>query len=142
MMHPEFEELIACEETSFNHPPQSIFRFFYPIFGTEPEEDKQTALKNLVQLQRQWSRDDPDAVWCKVVDIEQNDKIVGGILFKVHRDNPFVRHGSGSAQQSATWYPAGSQREYIDECLRMLTAPHERFMQRAYVYAYIGFVLP
>ncbi|RHZ45561.1 uncharacterized protein CDV56_103630 [Aspergillus thermomutatus] len=130
----EFEELVACEVTSFEHPRQSIFRFFYPIFGHESELERQTAFENLVELQRQWSREDPDAVWTKVIDTQNNNKIVGD------EKNPFALNDA--EHQSAFWYPAGSQRKYIDECLRIFTTPHETFMQRPHVYLYIGFILP
>jgi hypothetical protein len=128
----EFEELVACEVASFEHPQQSIFRFFYPIFGHETPAEKQTAFRRLVELQRQWSRDDPDIVWIKAVDTENNNKIVGGLLMEVHREDPTAGKKDGG-HQSAFWYPAGSQRKYIDECLRIFTAPHEKFMQRPHV---------
>ncbi|GFF93007.1 hypothetical protein IFM53868_07040 [Aspergillus udagawae] len=81
----EFEELVACEIASFEHPQQSIFRFFYPIFGHESAAQKQTAFQNLVELQRQWSRDDPDVVWIKAIDTQNNNKIVGGLLMSTRR---------------------------------------------------------
>ncbi|KAL4883574.1 hypothetical protein BJY04DRAFT_184910 [Aspergillus karnatakaensis] len=137
---PDFAELVACEVTSFDNPHQSIFRFFYPIFGPEAEEQKRTELKNLVDLQRQWAVDDPDSVWLKVIDTEQNNKIAGGLLIKVHRQNPFT--AKKEKEDSAVWYPAGSQREYIDEAMKIFNEPRERFMQRPHLYSYIGFVLP
>ncbi|KAF7182822.1 hypothetical protein CNMCM7691_002483 [Aspergillus felis] len=137
----EFEEVVACEVASFEHPQQSIFRFFYPIFGHESEVEKQTAFRNLVELQRQWSRDDPDVVWIQAIDTQNNNKVVGGLLMKVHKENRPAQKDDDE-HQSAFWYPAGSQRKYIDECLRIFTAPHEKYMQRPHVYLYIGFVLP
>ncbi|PTU20002.1 hypothetical protein P175DRAFT_0502149 [Aspergillus ochraceoroseus IBT 24754] len=137
----DFEELIACEVASFDRPQQSIFRFFYPIFGEEPQEAKDVAFTNLVELKRQWCRDDPDALWLKVTDTEHQGKIVGGLLLKIHQTNPFARKSSKETSQSAVWYPAGSQREYIDECTRIFSEPYERYMQRPHVYLYIGFVL-
>ncbi|KAL2809140.1 hypothetical protein BJX63DRAFT_424063 [Aspergillus granulosus] len=135
---PEFADLVACEVTSFDKPFQSIFRFFYPIFGPETDEEKKTALANLVALQRQWARDDPDSIWLKVIDKEDGDKIVAGLLIKVHKENPFNK----AKDESAVWYAAGGQREYIDAALRIFNEPRERFMQRAHLYSYIGFVLP
>ncbi|KAJ0414806.1 hypothetical protein BJY00DRAFT_318461 [Aspergillus carlsbadensis] len=137
---PEFVDLVACEVTSFDNPFQSIFRFFYPIFGGESEEEKRIALVNLVELQRQWARDDPDSIWLKVIDKEERDKIVGGLLIKVHRANPFAK--VDGKDESAVWYPPGGQRAYIDAALRIFNEPRERFMQRAHLYSYIGFVLP
>jgi hypothetical protein len=58
---PEFEEVIAGQIDSFNKPYQSLFRLYYPIFGHESEEEKKVAFKNLVELERQWARDDPIA---------------------------------------------------------------------------------
>ncbi|KAL2856757.1 hypothetical protein BJX68DRAFT_263297 [Aspergillus pseudodeflectus] len=137
---PEFGDLVACEVTSFDKPFQSIFRFFYPIFGAESEQEKKTALANLVELQRQWARDDPDSIWLKVIDKEEGDKIVGGLLIKVHKENPFTR--DKGKDESAVWYPPGGQKEYIDAALKIFNEPRERFMQRAHLYSYIGFVLP
>ncbi|KAL3456736.1 hypothetical protein BJX64DRAFT_281145 [Aspergillus heterothallicus] len=136
----DFPALVACEVASFDTPFQSIFRFFYPIFGGESQEEKKIALANLVELQRQWARDDPDSVWLKVIDKEENDKIVGGLLIKVHKVNPFER--DRGKDDSAVWYPEGAQRGYIDAALRIFNEPRERFMQRPHLYSYIGFVLP
>ncbi|KAF9887282.1 hypothetical protein FE257_010410 [Aspergillus nanangensis] len=136
---PEFEELISCEVVSFDRPLQTIFRFFYPIFGQESPEDKAVAFKNLVELKRQWARDDPDTVWLKVTDAEKNNKIVGGLLLKVHKDPSFAHE---QEKASATWYPAGGQRAYINECLDIFSAPYKEFMLRPHTYLYIGFVLP
>ncbi|KAL2824573.1 hypothetical protein BJY01DRAFT_241678 [Aspergillus pseudoustus] len=142
---PEFADLVACEVTSFEKPFQSIFRFFYPIFGAESEQEKRVALANLVTLQRQWARDDPDSVWLKVIDKEEGDKIVGGLLIKVHQANPFTGDEGITKQKkddSAVWYPPGGQRDYIDAALAIFNEPRERFMQRPHLYSYIGFVLP
>ncbi|KAL4865160.1 hypothetical protein BDV12DRAFT_155466 [Aspergillus spectabilis] len=136
----EFADVVACEVNSFDSPHQSIFRFFYPIFGPEPEDEKKNALQNLVQLQRQWARDDPDSVWLKVIDTENNNKIAGGLLIKIHKNNPFPSTGEKESD-SAIWYPAGSQREYIDQAMRIFNEPRERFLQRPHLYSYIGFVL-
>lgn len=130
----EFADVVACEVDSFDNPPQSIFRFFYPIFGDESEDEKKVALQNLVELQRQWARDDPDSVWYKAIDTENDNRIAGGLLIKIHKTNPF--DSSKSKDESAVWYPAGSQREYIDECLRIFNAPREKFMQRPHLCAY------
>ncbi|KAL4917387.1 hypothetical protein BDW62DRAFT_201819 [Aspergillus aurantiobrunneus] len=137
---PEFTDIVACEITSFNNPYQSIFRFFYPIFGPESDEEKAPAFESLVQLHRQWAREDPDSIWLKAIDTENNNKIVGGLLLKIHKSNPFAP--AKAKADSAVWYPPGSKREYIDECLRIFNGPREKFMQRPHLYSYIGFVLP
>ncbi|RDW79324.1 uncharacterized protein DSM5745_06176 [Aspergillus mulundensis] len=137
---PEFEALIACEVESFNNPHQSIFRFFYPIFGDESPEEKEQALKSLIELHRQWVRSDPDSIWLKAIDTQNNNKIVGGLLIKIHRTNPFAK--PKTASDSALWYPSGSKRAYIDACLALFNSPRQKFMQRAHLYSYIGFVHP
>jgi hypothetical protein len=131
---PGFADVVACEVESFDNPLQSIFRFFYPIFGDEPEHDKKVALDNLVQLQRQWTREDPDSIWLKIVDTENNNKVACGLLMKIHKTNPFASKSKG--EESAVWYPRGSQREYIDECLRIFNEPREKFMQRPHLCRY------
>ncbi|KAL3474056.1 hypothetical protein BJX99DRAFT_186307 [Aspergillus californicus] len=130
----EFADVVACEVDSFENPPQSIFRFFYPIFGDESAHENKTALRNLVELQRQWARDDPDSIWYKAIDTENGNRIVGGLLIKIHKENPF--NSLKSKDESAVWYAAGSQRQYIDECLRIFNAPREKFMQRPHVCEY------
>ncbi|KAL4988093.1 hypothetical protein BDW68DRAFT_99297 [Aspergillus falconensis] len=140
-LSPEFAEIVACEIASFNTPYQSIFRFFYPIFGGESSEEKNLALEDLIEQQRQWARDDPDSIWLKAIDTENNNKLVGGLLMKIHMTNPFAGDKL-KEKSSAVWYPPGSQREYIDQCLEIFSAPREKFMQRPHVYFYIGFVDP
>ncbi|KAL4993214.1 hypothetical protein BDV10DRAFT_29942 [Aspergillus recurvatus] len=139
----EFANLIACEVASFDNPYQSIFRFLYPIFGDESEEEKATALENLIELHRQWAREDPDSIWLKASDSENDNRVAGGLLIKVHRTNPFAGdQNKPRMMESATWYPPGSRREYINQCLAIFNAPREKFMQRPHVYSYIGFVHP
>ncbi|KAL2826710.1 hypothetical protein BDW59DRAFT_145071 [Aspergillus cavernicola] len=135
---PSFADVVACEIESFDNPLQSIFRFFYPIFGNESESEKYLALDNLVQLQRQWARDDPDTVWTKVIDTESDNQVAAGLLVKIHKTNPF--DSPKIKDESAVWYPPGGQREYIDECLRIFNAPREKFMARPHIYFYIGFI--
>ncbi|KAL4784893.1 hypothetical protein BJX76DRAFT_356630 [Aspergillus varians] len=144
---PSFADVVACEVNSFNNPHQPIFRFFYPIFGPESKDEKTLALDNLVQLQRTWAREDPDTIWLKAIDTENNNKVAGGLLIKIPKTNPFI--SDKRKGESATWYPPGSQREYIDECMAIFNAPRERFMQRPHLCtdltsadSYIGFVLP
>ncbi|KAL2786146.1 hypothetical protein BJX66DRAFT_346983 [Aspergillus keveii] len=137
---PEFEEVIAGQIDSFNKPYQSLFRLYYPIFGHESEEEKKVAFKNLVELERQWARDDPDCRWIRAIDTEQNNKLAAGALFKISKENPFGPNKS-KKDESAVWYPAGGQREYIDEAARILGAPRERYMQRPHLYCYIGYVV-
>ncbi|KAL4948053.1 hypothetical protein BDW69DRAFT_203827 [Aspergillus filifer] len=137
---PSFPDLIAVEIESFNNPFQSIFRFFYPVFGPESDEEKKIAHANLIELHRKWAREDPDSIWLKVVDTEDDDKIVGGLLIKIHKVNPFSK--DRQKDESALWYPPGSQRDYIDACLSLFNVPRERFMARPHLYSYIGFVHP
>ncbi|KAL4903110.1 hypothetical protein BDW74DRAFT_169057 [Aspergillus multicolor] len=140
---PEFADVITCQVASFDTPYQSIFRFIYPIFGHEPEAEKQEALTNLIELQRQWARNDPDSIWLKTVDTHNNNRIAAALQFQIHRRNPFAAAADNAAfMTSATWYPPGSRREYINACLDIFNVPHERFMQRPHVYLYIGFVTP
>jgi hypothetical protein len=132
---PEFEEVIAGQIDSFNKPYQSLFRLYYPIFGHESEEEKKVAFKNLVELERQWARDDLDCRWIRAIDTEQNNKLAAGALFKISKENPFGLNKS-KKNESAIWYPAGGQREYIDEAARILGAPRERYMQRPHLSTY------
>jgi hypothetical protein len=99
---PEFEEVIAGQIDSPNKPYQSLFRLYYPIFGHESEEQKKVAFKDLVELERQWARDDPDCRWIRAIDTEQNNKLAAGALFKISKENPF-----GPSKSKRTNLPFG-----------------------------------
>ena len=64
-------------------------------------------------------------------DTEDGDKIVGGLLIKIHRANPFTK--DKQKNESAVWYPPGVQREYIEACLSIFNAPREKFMARPHL---------
>jgi hypothetical protein len=125
----EFEKLIACKELSFVTPEQSFFRLFCPIFGPGPQA-REDSVKKFTEIHRQWFQNDPDSIWCKVTDTEDG-KIVGGLLWKIHRTNPFATEKRD--YESATWYPEGSQRDYVTQALKIFSSPHEKFMQKPHV---------
>ncbi|KAL4982462.1 hypothetical protein BDW68DRAFT_195338 [Aspergillus falconensis] len=99
-----FANLIACEVASFDNPYQSIFRFLYPA-----------TLKNLTDPHRQWAGEDPDSIWLKAVDTEN--------------DNRIAAHDDGFS----SWYPLGSRKEHINQCLALFYAPREKVMQRPHI---------
>ncbi|PYI18695.1 hypothetical protein BO86DRAFT_429824 [Aspergillus japonicus CBS 114.51] len=83
-------EFVTCQVTRFGEPSQPIYRFFYPIFGGEPEAQKQEALTNLMQLHREWAREDPDSVFLQIRDRDRDNQLVAGVYSKVHRQKPHV----------------------------------------------------
>ncbi|PYH82164.1 hypothetical protein BO82DRAFT_68971 [Aspergillus uvarum CBS 121591] len=144
-------EFVTCQVTSFGEPFQPIYRFFYPIFGGESEAQKQEALTNLVQLHREWAREDPDSVFLQIRDRDRDNQLVAGVYFKVHRQNPYARGGNGDPggdgeeehdPSAAPWYPEGPRREYITRCIEIFSEPHMKLMQKPHVYIFVGFVLP
>ncbi|PYH41504.1 uncharacterized protein BP01DRAFT_348935 [Aspergillus saccharolyticus JOP 1030-1] len=133
-------EFVACQIASFDEPFQSIYRFFYPIFGGESEAERQEAFTNL-----------PGSVFLQVRDQERDDKFVAGVYFKIHKQNPYAPKGKGSGSGSspedesppaAVWYPEGMRREYITRCIEIFSEPHMKFMQKPHLYAFVGFALP
>ncbi|KAL4947458.1 hypothetical protein BDW69DRAFT_199649 [Aspergillus filifer] len=130
----------ACEVASSDNPHQSIFRFLYPALGQESGKVTEMTLKKLNDLHRQWVREYPDSIRLKAVETENDNRISGGLLIKVHQANPFAGDQNKPLMtNSATWYLPGCRREHIDQCLAIFNAPREKFMQRPHIYSFIGF---
>ncbi|KAL6229248.1 hypothetical protein BDW75DRAFT_235347 [Aspergillus navahoensis] len=67
----------------------------------------------------------------------------GGLLIKVHQANPFSGdQNKPMMTNSATWYPPGSRREYINQYLATSNAPREKFMQQPHTDSFISFAHP
>ena len=128
----DFEELIACEWASFEKPPQTFFRLFFPVLGTEPDAHAE-ALKEGTVRQLQWFQSERDSCWQKVTDTSSG-KIVAGALWKIHRTNPY-EHPDGHSQ--AYWYPEGGQRDFVNQALDLFAAPRAKMAQRPHLCMYV-----
>lgn len=124
----DFDELVACEWESFENPPQTFFRLYFPILGTGPDAHAE-AIKDGTRHQLEWFQSDPTSYWQKVTDSESG-KIIAGALWKICKTNPF-EHPDKHAD--ATWYPEGTRREFATKALAQIDAPRTKMARRPHL---------
>lgn len=122
----EFEELIDCEWISYENPVQNFFQLFFPTHGTGPGA-RAECQKEGISRQLAWHSSDPTSLWHKVVN--EQDTIVGGVLWKICPTNPFEH----SDDHEVTWWPEGEQRNYVAAALDRFDAPRMRMGARPQV---------
>ncbi|KAH8652627.1 acyl-CoA N-acyltransferase [Tricladium varicosporioides] len=132
----DFPALARCMFESYEDPPQKFFHVFFPTHGIG-EKARENAIHEAATRLKLWHTHDPSSYWQKVVDTE-TDKIAGGALWKVHRENPFA----APETPEVTWFPNDSSRTYVEQALQAHSAPRARKAQRAHIYLFIVFVHP
>ncbi|KAI9645891.1 hypothetical protein NHQ30_005328 [Ciborinia camelliae] len=133
----DFPELIECEWTSYENPPQSFFRLFCPIIGSRATA-RADSLQECTARQLEWHESDPTSYWQKVIDTESG-KIVGAALWKICPTNPFEHEEDHS---EAYWFPEGGQRDFVTRSLQRFDAPREKLAPRSQVYLNIIYTHP
>ncbi|TVY84162.1 hypothetical protein LSUE1_G004050, partial [Lachnellula suecica] len=105
----EFAETIRVQADAFDSPMSVSSHLFYPILGQGPTA-RQDAVAGLIC--RQWYRHciDPGSHWLKVIDTEQDGRVVAGanwLIVDTYTEkapiiNPF-------------WLPEGEKREFAED---------------------------
>ena len=108
---------------SHEHPYQRFFCLFCPIQGEGPEA-RTVAIRQSAQRRLAQAKSDPHIVWQKAVN--EDNKIVGGALWKIYDKNPF----EGANGPTAFWYPEGEARDYASECLRQFEEMRAKIARR------------
>lgn len=121
----DFDELIACLWESYENPNQSFFRLFCPIHGDGPNA-REESLKASTEGMMASYKEEPESYWQKVVNEE--GKIVGAGYWKIFEKNPFPEPA-----HEVDWYPEGETREYVSECIHVMTTPRERMGRRPHI---------
>ncbi|KAI3390600.1 hypothetical protein diail_9101 [Diaporthe ilicicola] len=132
----DFPALARCMFESYEDPPQKFFHVFFPTHGTG-NEAREAAIDEAATRLKLWHTHDPSSYWQKVVDTETG-KVVGGSLWKIHRENPFA----DPTPSQATWFPDDGSRAYVEKALVNHNAPRARVAQKPHLYLFIIFTHP
>ena len=122
----EIPEIIQCLFESFGDPDTSFYYLVCPITGSS------TVAKNdrvVDYSMREWfdHSGDPTSHWIKVVDTDNNDKVVASMRWNIHREDPF---GDDVPAPSAFWLREGPTRRFTESVvynlckLRFRKQPH------------------
>ena len=124
----DFDELIKCQWAAFEKPYQGFFHLICPIHGTDTNA-RDEAIKESTERQLLWSKGDPTGHWQKAV-TDNDDKIVGGALWKVYGENP---HAEPPPDIPIYWYPEGPQRDFAAASLGRLHIPLVQMSARPHI---------
>ena len=118
----EVPEYISCYLEAFANPDSAFTHLAAPVYSTDPEARKDRVLGFSA---RQWFAHsaDPSSHWFKVVDTDQNDKVVGGAKWNVYLEDPFK---NGIPRASAYWWPPGPSKQYTEAVLNRLNEIRDR----------------
>jgi hypothetical protein len=120
----DFSELIECQWVAHEDPFQPFYRLFCPIH----ENGREASVKESISRFLEWARHDPHEKWLKVVDTDIG-KIVGGALYKVYNENPFVH----ADEEVVYWYPNDSTRDYASQAIEQMDVPRMEMATRPQV---------
>lgn len=123
----DFPAIARCMFESYEDPPQKFFHVFFPTHGTGSEA-REAAIDEAATRLKLWHTHDPSSYWQKVVDTETG-KIVGGSLWKIHKENPFA----DPTPSTVTWFPDDGSRTYVEKALENHSAPRARVAQKPHL---------
>ncbi|KAI0469303.1 acyl-CoA N-acyltransferase [Xylaria cf. heliscus] len=132
----DFPALARCLFESYEDPPQKFFHVFFPTFG-EGESAREEAIDEAATRLKLWHTHDPSSYWQKAVD-EESGKIVGGALWKIHRENPFAN----PTLPQVTWFPDDGSRRFVQKALENHDRPRSQVAQKPHLYLFIVFTHP
>ena len=124
----EIPEVVACYFESFSSPPAGFTALVAPPIGSGPIADRDRVLNYSV---RSWFAHsaDPTSVWLKVVDTENQDRVVASMRWNIYTKDSL---NDTTSKASAFWYDEGPRRRYTEMVLdilsniRMRRFPHIR----------------
>ena len=123
----DFEELVRVEFASFEQPYSRLIRLFFPIFGDGPDA-RAASIKESVERQIHWHKEDPTSHWIKAVD-DETGKIAGAAYWHVYKENPYATHSN----EECTWYPPGEGREMANSLMGQFLTPRMKYMAKPHV---------
>jgi hypothetical protein len=123
----DFPGLARCMFETYEDPPQKFFHIFFPIHGTG-DEAREAAIKEAADRLKLWHTHDPSSYWQKVVE-EETGKIVGGALWKIHHENPFVN----PPPSEVSWFPDDGSRRFTEKALENHTRPRSEVAQKPHL---------
>lgn len=132
-MHPSIQELsseaefptvIRSEWISHQAPYNAVFALFCPVIGSHPTA-REEAIQESTLRQYTAHKNDPASHWIKVVDQDNDDKVLGAAIWYIHHADPY----SKPPEQPLTcfWWPEGPKREMADQVVgQMLVSRAEK----------------
>ncbi|KAL4880518.1 hypothetical protein BJY04DRAFT_218990 [Aspergillus karnatakaensis] len=155
----DFPSLIDLLWTSFESPLQGILRLFFPILDNDHPRSLQTCIDGQLE---EYRTNQPQLMWVKVVDMQENERIVAGAKWFFYDRDPHGRtHSSEQGENSdkdkhevananadeethlvADWYPEGIAREFATEAARQFERPREVMARGAHAFLHIAYTHP
>ena len=126
----EFEELVHCERIAYETPHNAVFTLFCPVIGTH-ETARTDSLLEAENRQRQWHKNDPSSHWIKVVDDENQSKVVGAALWHIHEESPYAKPPEHA--MTCYWWPEGPKRIMADQVMGQMLGPRVERMNKPHL---------
>ncbi|KAI9880639.1 MAG: hypothetical protein M1830_001643 [Pleopsidium flavum] len=114
----EFPEIMACYWAASRNPRSKFTPLFAPVLDSGPTSSDD-ALKGF--MARSWFAHslDPSSHWIKVVDPDQDNKVIAAAKWMIYPKDPFAK--GIPPTPSAFWWPDGEGRRYVNMVFENIT---------------------
>ena len=110
----EFPPVIRSEWLSHDSPYNSVFTLFCPVLDTHPTARKE-AIQASVVRQYEAHANDAASHWVKVVNDDDDAKVVGAAIWYIHEMNPYSKPPEQHQPLTCFWWPEGPKRVMADD---------------------------
>lgn len=129
----EFDALVRCEFAAYESPPNKLKELFFP-----PQDSRESTIQAAVGRQTAWHRGDPTSVWLKVVDTDNDDRLLGAACWHVYDTDPYAVE----SDEECDWFPKGEERDIGNALMGQFLTPRMTYMRKPHVFLDICFTHP
>ena len=128
----EFNEFVPVEWAAYEEPYSKLIRLFFPVFGSDSNA-RAVALKESIERQISWFKEDPTSHWIKAVDTKTG-LMAGGACWHIFEENAYAN----VSEDECTWFPPGESREMANSLMEQFVTPRMQFMAKPHICDSLG----
>ena len=84
-----------------------------------------------LRIVSQWHKNDPTSHWIKVVDDDNQSKVVGAALWHFYEESPHAK--PPEHEMTCYWWPEGPKRIMADEIMGQMNGPRVERMNKPHL---------
>lgn len=120
----EFDAVVRCEFTAYSTPPCKLKELFFP-----PKANLEATIQEAIQRQTAWHRGDPTSYWLKVIDTDDNDKLLGAACWHVYETDPYAVE----SDEECDWFHKGEERDIGNALMGQFVTPRMTYMRKPHI---------
>jgi hypothetical protein len=120
----EFDAIVRCEFVAYETPPCKLKELFFP-----PQVTREATIQEAKQRQTAWHRGDPTSYWLKVIDTDDNDKLLGAACWHVYEADPYAVE----SDEECDWFPKGEERGIGNALMGQFLTPRMTYMRKPHI---------